>query len=193
MRQKIQEHIAESIKLKQAILDDDQLLDLLGRVAQGCIQAYQQGHKLLLAGNGGSAADAQHIAGELVNRFRFDRPGLPAIALSTDTSVLTAISNDSSFEQVFARQIEALGRPGDVFIAISTSGDARNIVQALRACQQRHIQRVGLTGQTGGQMRKLCDYCIRVPSRATPLIQEAHIMLAHLLCELIESALFSRR
>jgi D-sedoheptulose 7-phosphate isomerase len=192
MNQIIKKQIAASIKVKRAILDDPVLLKNIAAVAARVVAAYRGGHKLLLAGNGGSAADAQHIAGEMVNRFRFDRPALPAVALSTDTSVLTAIGNDSSFDQVFARQIQALGRPGDVFIGISTSGNSPNIVKALQECKRRGIVRVGLTGQAGGAMRAGCDYCLRVPARETPRIQEAHILLAHILCGLVEEALFGK-
>ena len=189
----IKTQIGDSIKVKQALLQNPAFLKSLETVARRIVKAFQGGHKLLLAGNGGSAADAQHIAGELVNRFRFDRPALPAVALSTDTSVLTAIGNDSDFDQVFARQIEALGVAGDVFIGISTSGNSPNILKALQACRKKGMIGIGLTGQAGGKMKALCDYCIRVPSSDTPRIQEAHILVAHILCGFVEDALFGKR
>jgi len=181
-----------SIEVKQAIMADAAMIGTIRQVAAAAITAYRNGHKLLLAGNGGSAGDAQHIAGEMVNRFRFDRPALPAISLATDTSVLTAIGNDSSFEQVFARQVEALGTTGDVFIGISTSGKSPNIIRALQVCAKKGIIRVGFTGQDGGEMAACCDYCIAVPSRETPRIQEAHILIAHIFCALVEETMFGK-
>jgi len=188
----ITHQIKASIEVKQAILADAAMIGTLRQTAEAAIQAYRNGHKLLLAGNGGSAGDAQHIAGEMVNRFRFDRPALPAVALSTDTSVLTAIGNDIGFEQVFARQIEALGMAGDMFIGISTSGKSPNIIRALQVCKKKGIIRVGFTGQGGGAMAPYCDYCLAVPSRETPRIQEAHILIAHIFCALVEEALFGK-
>jgi D-sedoheptulose 7-phosphate isomerase len=146
----------------------------------------------MFAGNGGSAADAQHIAGELVSRFNFDRPGLSAIALSTDTSILTCIGNDYGFERVFARQIEALGRPGDVFVGISTSGNSPNILAALEAARKKGLTTVGLTGRKGGQMPDLCTHILRAPTDATPRIQECHLATYHLLCGVVEEAIFGR-
>ena len=188
----ITHQIKASIEVKQAILADAAMIGAIQQVATAAIKAYRNGHKLLLAGNGGSAGDAQHIAGEMVNRFRFDRPALPAVALSTDTSVLTAIGNDSSFEQVFARQVEALGTTGDMFIGISTSGKSPNIIRALQVCAKKGIIRVGFTGQGGGEMAACCDYCLAVPSRETPRIQEAHILIAHIFCALVEETLFGK-
>ncbi len=147
-------------------------------------------HKLMLAGNGGSAADAQHLAAEFVNKFNFDRPGLPALALTTDTSILTSVGNDSSFLQVFARQISALGNKGDVFIAISTSGKSPNLVEALKAAKLKEVITIGMTGASGGLMKDLCDICIRVPSDETPRVQEAQILLGHIICSIVEEELF---
>jgi D-sedoheptulose 7-phosphate isomerase len=147
-------------------------------------------HSDLLAGNGGSAADAQHIAAEFVGRYAFDRPGLPAIAFTTDTSMLTAIGNDYGFDQIFSRQLEANGRKGDVFIGISTSGSSSNVTAALQRARELDIITIGLTGQGGGEMQSLCDHCIKVPSMSTPRIQESHIMLGHIICDLVEEALF---
>ena len=154
------------------------------------IDAYERGNKILIAGNGGSAADAQHIAAEFVNQFNFDRPALPALALTTDTSILTAIGNDYGYEQLFRRQIEANGVPGDVFLGISTSGNSPNILQALTAATSKSITTIGLTGSSGGQMRGNCDHCICVPSADTPRIQEAHVLIGHTLCAMVELALF---
>lgn len=176
----------------RAMSEDAALHATLAQVAQTCIKALRRGNKILLAGNGGSAADAQHLAGELVNRFSYDRPGLPAFALTTDTSVLTAIGNDYGYEHLFARQIEAVGQAGDVFIGISTSGRSVNVLNALRRAREKGLVTVGFTGRTGGEMPALCDYCLRVPADATPRIQEGHMSLGHTLCWLIERALFPK-
>jgi D-sedoheptulose 7-phosphate isomerase len=181
-----------SLAVKQALLDDTALLESVHELGQLLIARYEQGNKLLIAGNGGSAADAQHIAAEFVSRFNFDRPGLPALALTTDTSILTAVGNDYGYEQLFRRQLEANGVEGDVFLAISTSGNSANILEALRACPDKGITSIGLTGQSGGKMRELCDYCISVPSQETPRIQEAHILIGHTMCAMVEMALFER-
>lgn len=157
-----------------------------------CVDALKAGRKILFAGNGGSAADAQHWAGELVSRFYYDRPGLPAIALTTDTSILTAIGNDYGYDYTFARQIEALGQQGDVFVAISTSGRSKNIMRALEACEAKGVRVIGFTGEHGGDMKDRCDICFRVPSGETPRIQEGHEFIGHLLCALIESEMFPR-
>ncbi len=192
MKNSIKEQIAASIRVKQAILKSPAFLDDIQAAAGRVVAAFRAGHKLLLAGNGGSAADAQHIAGEMVNRFRFDRPPLPAIALSTDTSVLTAIGNDADFRDIFARQVQALGRAGDVFIGISTSGHSPNIVKAFQECRRRRIVRIGLTGRGGGVLKAHCDLCLQVPSAETPRVQEAHILIAHILCGIIEESLFGK-
>lgn len=157
-----------------------------------CVDALKVGRKILFAGNGGSAADAQHWAGELVSRFYYDRPGLPAIALTTDTSILTAIGNDYGYDYTFARQIEALGQEGDVFVAISTSGRSKNIMRALEACEAKGVRVIGFTGEHGGEMKDRCDICFCVPSSETPRIQEGHEFIGHLLCALIESEMFPR-
>lgn len=192
MKSSITEQIKASIEVKQVILADAALVRTLQQVADAAVGAYRAGHKLLLAGNGGSAADAQHIAGELVNRFRVDRAALAAVALTTDTSVLTSIANDSAFDRVFARQLEALGASGDMFIGLSTSGTSPNIIRALEVCKTKKIIRVGFTGSGGGAMAPHCDYLLAVPARETPRIQEAHIMLAHIFCGLVEEALFGQ-
>ena len=148
------------------------------------------GGKILLCGNGGSAADAQHIAAEFVNRFMIERPPLPAIALTTDTSIITAIGNDYGFNLIFAKQVQALGRDGDILTVISTSGNSPNILHALRAARDKKIITVGIGGQTGGEMAPYCDYTLLVPSKNTPLIQEVHITIGHLLCRLVDYFLF---
>nr|WP_149539250.1 D-sedoheptulose 7-phosphate isomerase [Siccirubricoccus phaeus] len=155
--------------------------------------ALRAGGKLLFCGNGGSAADAQHWAGELVSRFMYDRPGLAAIALTTDSSILTAIGNDYGYERVFARQVEALGVQGDVLFALSTSGRSPNIIAALRAARAKGMLTFGFTGAAGGELPALCDHCLCVPATATPLIQEAHEAAGHTICALIEQRLFPRR
>lgn len=183
-------HIAESVRVKQAILDDKALLQQIAEVAELCADAYQKGGKVIFAGNGGSAADAQHLAGELVSKFYFDRPALPAIALTTDTSVMTAIGNDYGFERLFARQVEAHGNCGDVFVGISTSGNSRNVVEAVLTCREMGITSVGLTGSKPCRMDEICDYVIKVPSAETPRIQECQTLIGHLICCIVEARLF---
>lgn len=191
MLKEIRQRIRDSIAVKQAILEDDQLLSTIESIATACISALQRGNRLLLAGNGGSAADAQHIAAEFVSRFAFDRPGLPALAITTDTSMLTAIGNDYGYDRLFARQLEANGRAGDIFVGISTSGNSKNVLAALERCRTLDITAIGLAG-AGGRIGEYCDICIRVPSLSTPRIQEAHIMIGHIICGLVEAALFSQ-
>lgn len=186
----IREQIAASIEGKQKILRDDVLLMQIAAVAEEAVNVYRNGHKILVCGNGGSAADAQHIAGELVSRFYFDRPALPAIAITTDTSVLTAIGNDYGYEHVFARQVQAIGTPGDMLIAISTSGSSRNILRAIEVAKETGLSCVGLTGHRRGDMNDLCDYTINIPSTETPRIQEMHILIGHVLCAIVEESLF---
>ena len=182
--------IRASISTKQAILSDKGLMRNIAAAAQMIVDAYEQGKKTLLAGNGGSAADAQHIAGEFVSKFYFDRPGIASIALTTDTSIITAIGNDYGYDKLFSRQIQAQGSAGDVFIGISTSGNSANLVEALRMCGQKGIKTIGLTGFTGGKMDAMCDLCIKVPSGETPRIQESHILIGHIICCIVEEKLF---
>ena len=179
-----------SIAVKQAVLGDSTLVQLITDTGQLIIRAYEAGHKLLIAGNGGSAADAQHIAAEFVGQFNFDRPGLPALALTTDSSVMTSVSNDYGYDKVFRRQVEVHGAAGDVFLGISTSGNSANILEAVLAAQSRGVVTIGLTGQAGGKLRDLCDYCICVPSNDTPRVQEAHMLIGHTLCAMAELAIF---
>ena len=191
MKQYIETELSKSLKTLQMVADDQEILNTLELVAKACCAALRNGNKILIAGNGGSAADAQHLAGELVSRFKFDRPGLAALALTTDTSVLTAIGNDSGYELVFARQVNALGTRGDIFIAISTSGRSQNILKALEEAREKGLVAVGFTGEAGTEMAALSDHLIQIPSNETPKIQEAHITLGHILCGLIECAMFA--
>ena len=172
------------------MLADRDLRDKIKQAALCIVDAYGSGKKVLLAGNGGSAADAQHLAGELVSRFCFDRPGIPAVALTTDTSILTAIGNDYGFDRLFDRQVQAQGVEGDVFLGISTSGNSENIIRALQYCRQAGIRTIGLTGSGGGRMKEWCDICLEVPSSETPRIQEVHILIGHMLCCIVEEKLF---
>lgn len=184
--------LGKTIDLLRCMQGDEALHAQVARAVALCVEALKRDNKLMFAGNGGSAADAQHWAGELVSRFYYDRPGLAAVALTTDTSILTAIGNDYGYDYVFARQVEALGRPGDVLCAISTSGNSRNIVRAIEAARAKQMTVIGFTGQGGGKMADLCDLCFRVPSGETPRIQEGHEALGHLLCALIEAEIFPR-
>lgn len=192
MKNIITSEISKTVTALNKILQDEALLATIETVANQCVTALNRGNKVLLAGNGGSAADAQHIAGEFVSRFAFDRPGLSAFALTTDTSVLTAIGNDYGYEKLFARQVQAVGTIGDVFIGISTSGRSPNILAAFKEAKLKGIRTVGLTGETGGEMLGLCDHCICVPSRETPKIQEGHIVIGHILCGLIEQIIYKK-
>lgn len=174
----------------QQIQNNPDLLSTIEIIANHCTEVLRQQKKILLVGNGGSAADAQHLAAELVSRLRYNRPALAAIALTTDTSSLTAIGNDYAFENIFARQLEAIGQPGDVLIGISTSGKSPNILRALETARARSITTIGLTGQHAPLMAERCDFVLNVPSKETPKIQECHIMFGHIICALIEDALF---
>ena len=189
----VKDEIAQSIATKQAILDNPEILAKIEKAAQIMTDAYRNGHSALLAGNGGSAADAQHLAGELVNQFYFARPGIPAHSLSTDTSVMTAIGNDIGYDYLFSRQIEAQGTKGDVFIGISTSGNSKNIIEALKACREKGITSIGLTGCKPCDMDDLADLCIKVPSDCTPRIQESHILIGHRICAIVEENLFGKK
>lgn len=190
MRSYITTQIKETNRVMSSMLADDALLARVEAAAETCIHAMKNGHKVLLAGNGGSAADAQHIAGEFVSRFAFDRPGLPAIALTTDTSILTAIGNDYGYEKLFARQVQAHAQKGDVFIVYSTSGNSGNVIAAMQEAKSRGVVVIAMTGNRGGSMKELCDHYLDVPSADTPKIQEGHAVLGHILCGLVEHALF---
>jgi len=192
MQKFINGQIEKSYKVKQQMLENEEMTALIKTVSDKAIEIYRQGNKTLIAGNGGSAADAQHIAGEFVSKFYFDRPGLSSLALTTDTSIITAIGNDYGYEKLFSRQVQANGVKGDMFIGISTSGNSKNILEALKECKEKGIVTVGLTGEKGGAMKALCDYCICVPSNETPRVQEAHILIGHIICAVVEEAIFGK-
>jgi D-sedoheptulose 7-phosphate isomerase len=188
----IHEYLVRSRDTIQAALDDPAFAIAIADIAETIANALRHDRKVLLAGNGGSAADAQHLAGEIVSRMNYDRAPAAALALTTDSSVITAIGNDYGYDRVFERQILGLGCPGDVFIAISTSGRSPNILRAIEAARRRQMVIVGLTGRTGGEMTSRCDLCLRAPSDSTPLIQQIHITAGHIICGLVEERLFPR-
>ncbi len=188
--QRISRSIASSIKIKEKLLANAECLTTAARISEIVITALKGGNKPILFGNGGSAADAQHIAAEFVGRFAFDRPALPALALSVNTSCITAIGNDYGYELVFARQIQALGHPGDVAIGISTSGNSASVLRGVEVARQLGLITVGFTGSAGGQLKGAVDYCITVPSNETPRIQECHILIGHAIAELVEESIF---
>jgi D-sedoheptulose 7-phosphate isomerase len=185
----IVQRIRENTAVKESMLRDAGFLDVVAQVSYVLTQALRDGHKIILFGNGGSAADAQHIATELVARYLRDRAALPALALTVNTSCLTAIANDGSFDNVFARQLEALGSPGDVAAALSTSGNSKSVLVAVETAKRKRLVTLGLTGESGGKLRTMVDYCVCVPSKETPRIQESHILIGHILCEIIEQEL----
>jgi len=182
--------IQASIATKQKLLQDTALVSALAEVSRIMVDALRQGNKILLCGNGGSAADAQHIAAEFVGRFAFDRPALPALALSVNSSCVTAIGNDYGFDVVFSRQIEALGKKGDVVIGISTSGNSANVLQAMSTSRRLGIHTVAFAGCTGGKLKSEVDFCLCAPSNETPRIQECHILIGHIISELVEHTIF---
>jgi len=184
------DYLVQSRDTLQAAIDDPAFAATIQDIVEVTAAALDNGHKMLLAGNGGSAADAQHLAGEMLSRLNYDRAPAAALALTTDTSVLTAIGNDYGYDRLFERQILGLGRPGDVFIAISTSGRSPNILRAIDAAREQQIIVVGFTGRTGGEMPPRCDLCLRAPSDSTPLIQQMHITAGHMICGLVEERLF---
>ncbi len=190
-KQYIRAQLEESAETKRAIARD--LSDAILEVAEVVIAALRDGKKVLFCGNGGSAADAQHLATELLSRLRLNRRAIPALALTTDTSLLTAHANDFGFDSVFARQVEALGAPGDILVGISTSGNSENVLQALRVARERGLITIALTGRSGGKMTETADYCLIVPSDDTQRIQEGHIAIGHVLCDLIERELFGNQ
>lgn len=187
---RIRHSIQESIAVKNLVLGSAEIISTIAKVSAGLVDSLDQGNKVLLFGNGGSAADAQHIAAEFVGRFAFNRPALPALALSVNTSCVTAIGNDYGFDLVFSRQIEALARPGDFAIGISTSGNSENVLQGLSVARKIGLTTVALTGCTGGKLKDAVDYCICAPSNETPRIQECHILIGHIISELVEETIF---
>ncbi len=190
MKHYIKNQIKSSYETKQAIYENDKLIQVIQNVALECVDVYRNNKKTMLAGNGGSAADAQHIAAELVGRYGFDRPSLPSLALTTDTSNLTAIGNDYGYDKVFSRQLEGMGQAGDIFIGISTSGNSENIINAFLSAKDKNIRTIALTGRSGGKMAEIADIAIIVPSEDTPRIQESHILIGHIICDIIEKEIF---
>jgi D-sedoheptulose 7-phosphate isomerase len=188
----IVDYLVQSRDAVDAAIADPEFIATIAAIVDRVADALAAEHKLLLAGNGGSAADAQHIAGEFLSRLNYDRRPLAAVALTTDSSVMTAIGNDYGYEQLFERQVLGLGRPGDVLIAISTSGRSPNVLRALRAARRSGLAAIGFTGRGGGDMPALCDLCLRAPSDSTPLIQQLHITAGHILCGLVEARLYPR-
>jgi D-sedoheptulose 7-phosphate isomerase len=185
-------YLARSRDVVQAAIEDPRFCSAVGDIARIIEEALRRGGKLLLAGNGGSAGDAQHLAGEMLSRLYYDRAPCAAIALTTDSSVLTAIGNDYGYDRVFERQVLGLGRPDDVLLAISTSGRSPNILRAIGAAREKGVAVVGFTGSSGGDIALLCDVCLRVPSDSTPFIQQVHITAGHIICGLVEARLFPR-
>ena len=186
----LKDYLDESSQFVLNMVSDPALLSLLFEIANECLNRLQTGNKLLFVGNGGSAADCQHMAGEYVSRFLIDRNGLPAIALTTDTSILTAIGNDYGYEMVFSRQIEALGRKGDLLFAYSTSGNSQNILKAIETAKKMGISVVGMTGLNRGKLDTMCDFIFKTPSKRTPQIQEGHLIAGHAICALVEKQFF---
>lgn len=189
---RVNNSIRSSIETKERLLASAEVVSTVARVSEVLVDAFKQGNKLLLFGNGGSAADAQHIAAEFVGRFAYDRPALPALALSVNTSCVTAIGNDYGFDVAFARQLEALGNPGDVAVGISTSGNSPNVICGLVTASKLGLRTVALTGCAGAKVKDAAEFCMCVPSSETPRIQECHILLGHIISELVEETLFPR-
>lgn len=191
MNKYIKAQVLASYETKKRILENQPLIDVIEEVSRKCVDVYKNGRKTILAGNGGSAADAQHIAAELVGRYGFDRPSLPSLALTTDTSNLTAIGNDYGYDKVFSRQLEGMGQEGDLFIGISTSGNSTNVINAFLSAKEKGITTVALVGRDGGKMAQMADIAIVVPSNDTPRIQESHILIGHIICDIIEKEIFA--
>ena len=191
MKKYIKDQIKKSYETKQAIYENEDLLNKIEEVSRLCVELYRGNNKTILAGNGGSAADAQHIAAEMVGRYGFDRPSLPSLALTTDTSALTAIGNDYGYDKVFSRQLEGMGQSGDIFIGISTSGNSLNIINAFNSAKEKGITTIAMVGKDGGEMAKLADIALVVPSDSTPRIQESHILIGHIICDIIEKEIFA--
>jgi D-sedoheptulose 7-phosphate isomerase len=188
--QRVSASIRASIAVKELLLRNTEVVSLIAKVSELLVDTVDKGNKILLFGNGGSAADAQHIAAEFVGRFAFDRPALPALALSVNTSCVTAIGNDFGFDLVFSRQIEALARPGDLAIGISTSGNSANVLHGLSTAREKGLRTVAFTGCAGGKLKNAAEYCICAPSNETPRIQECHILIGHIISELVEETIF---
>ncbi|PWU00185.1 MAG: phosphoheptose isomerase [Bacteroidetes bacterium] len=191
MKERIIEIIKASVAVKNQVLADDVLLDTVEKVADVITDCFRKGNKVLFCGNGGSAADAQHLAAEFSGRFYTDRDALPAEALHVNTSYLTAVANDYSYDVVYSRMVKGIGRKGDVLVGLSTSGNSKNIIHAFKQAHENGMITVGFTGDSGGQMKEISDYLINVPSKDTPRIQESHILLGHIICEMVEKNYFN--
>ena len=189
----IKERLKSSIELKTSLLSEPKILEAVKKVVEEIVSGYKSGGKVLWCGNGGSAADAQHLAAELSGRFYYDRPPLSSEALHVNTSYVTAVANDYSYDVIYSRLVEAMGKKGDVLMAMSTSGNSPNVVKALEAAKNKGMITVGFTGQSGGKMKELCQYLINIPSIDTPRIQECHMLLGHTICELVEAGLFPKK
>lgn len=187
--ERLKRGIVDSIDVKKHLLSDEALLQRIAQASDAVVQALRRGNRAIFAGNGGSAADAQHLAAEFVSRFEFDRPGLPALSLATDTSMITAIGNDYGYERLFLRQLQAQARPGDVFVGLTTSGKSPNVLRAFDACRDLQVTSIALCG-LGGELEGTVDHLLRVPSRHTPRIQECHILIGHMLCAEVELQIF---
>lgn len=190
---KIKNIIKESIGVKELILSDEKLISNIEKAAQIIVDCYRNEGKVLFCGNGGSAADAQHLAAELSGRFYYDRPALEAEALHVNTSYLTAVGNDYSFDQIYSRILSASGKTGDVLVGISTSGNSKNVLEAQKVAKQKGMKIISLTGESGGEMKDLTDCLINVPSKLTPRIQESHILIGHIICQIVEEELFPQK
>lgn len=191
MKEKISNIISQSITCKQQIVNNDVLLTTIERCVETIVNAFNNKNKVLFCGNGGSAADAQHLAAEFSGRFYTDRIALPAEALHCNTSYITAVANDYSYDVIYSRMIQGIGNEGDILIGLSTSGNSKNIVEAFKMAKEKKMITIALTGESGGQMKNICDYLINIPSIDTPRIQESHIMVGHIICELVEAQLFN--
>ncbi len=191
MQQQIKELITASISVKQQLLADEKIINTVAECVDIISIAFKNGNKVLFCGNGGSAADAQHLAAEFSGRFYIDRPALPAEALHCNTSYLTAVANDYSYDMIYARLLQGIGKKGDVLIGLSTSGNSTNIIKAFEVAKEKGMINIGFTGATGGAMKNLSDYLLNVPSTDTPRIQESHILLGHIICQLVEEKLYN--
>jgi D-sedoheptulose 7-phosphate isomerase len=190
LKNSVERSIRESIAVKETLVRDAEIVSAIAQISEILIATFRKQNKVILFGNGGSAADAQHVAAEFVGRFAFDRAALPAMALSVNTSCLTAIGNDYGFDLVFSRQIEALGRAGDAAIGISTSGNSPNVIQGISVAKKMGLHTIGLCGKNGGKLKDAADLCVCAPSSETPRIQECHILIGHVISELVEKAIF---
>jgi len=188
----IKQIINKSLHTVENILNNEELIEVVELVIKEIVKSFKKGNKVYLCGNGGSAADAQHIAAELSGKFYFDRPSLPAEALHVNSSYITAVANDYSYNDIYSRYISGMGNTGDVLIGISTSGNSTNIVKAIQTANEKKLITIAMTGKSGGELRKVADYLINVPSEDTPRIQESHILIGHIMCEIIEKELFSK-